>query len=188
MRLPNRLADDTSYNLVEGKTIRSSQTAGSLVHMILRALAAALAVLVSVLGTSCQSEYYTVLDPLGPVPGMKSVTLYPQVSTSISSSYRPGQGALSVYTPNGMTYVGSAMYFPHLAYFIESANGWPVRCVSNHLRRTDEVPQEVQLPAGNYILIAEADGVGKVRVPVQIKNGTLTKVTLQRFRGENDLW
>jgi hypothetical protein len=37
-------------------------------------------------------------------------------------------------------------------------------------------------------LIAEADGLGKVRVPIQITTGTLTKVTLQRFRGENDIW
>jgi hypothetical protein len=80
------------------------------------------------------------------------------------------------------------MYFPHLSYFIESENGWPDRCVPNHLTRTDEIPQVVELPAGRYTLVAEADGLGKVNVPLQIDNGTLTKVVLQRFRGENDIW
>lgn len=80
------------------------------------------------------------------------------------------------------------MYFPHLSYFIESKNGWPIRCVENHSNRLDETPQEVQLPAGQYTLVAEADGLGKVKVPVQISNGMLTKVVLQRFRGENDIW
>jgi hypothetical protein len=32
-------------------------------------LAASLAVLFSVFGTACQTEYKTVLDPLGPIPG-----------------------------------------------------------------------------------------------------------------------
>jgi hypothetical protein len=47
---------------------------------------------------------------------------------------------------------------------------------------------KVQLPAGRYTLVAEADGLGKVNVPLRIDNGTLTKVVLQRFRGENDIW
>ena len=155
---------------------------------IVRSLWAGLAVLCSILGTACQSEYKTVLDPLGPVPGGKSFLFYPQVSTSISSSCPPGQGSLLVMTPTGMSYAGPMMYFPHLSYFIESANGWPVRCVANHRTRTDEIPQLVELPAGRYTLVAEADGLGKVNVPLQIDNGTLTKVVLQRFRGENDVW
>jgi Outer membrane efflux protein len=85
-------------------------------------------------------------------------------------------------------YAGSQMYYPHLAYFVKSENGWSVRCVANHLRPTDEIPTKVQLAAGRYTLIAETDGLGKVRVQIQITTGTLTKVTLQRFRGENDIW
>jgi hypothetical protein len=80
------------------------------------------------------------------------------------------------------------MYFPHLSYFIESEKGWPVRCVANHRTRTDETPEVVQLPAGRYILVAEADALGKVKVPLEITNATMTKVVLQRFRGENDGW
>ena len=80
------------------------------------------------------------------------------------------------------------MYFPHLSYFVESERGWPVRCVANHRNRIDETPEVVQLPAGRYVLVAEADGLGKVRVPLEISNATMTKVVLQRFRGENDVW
>jgi hypothetical protein len=87
-----------------------------------------------------------------------------------------------------MSYAAASMYFPHLSYLIESENGWPVRCVPNHFRRTDEIPQQVQLRPGRYILIAEADGLGKVQVPIQITSGMLTRVVLQRFRGENDIW
>jgi len=80
------------------------------------------------------------------------------------------------------------MYFPHLSYFIESENGWSVRRVANRSSRIDETPQEIQLPAGRYTLVAEADSLGKVRVPLAINSGTLTIVVLQRFRGENDIW
>jgi hypothetical protein len=95
---------------------------------------------------------------------------------------------LLVLTPTGLSYGGSSMYFPHLSYFLESENGWPLRCVANHGTRVDEIPQVVQLPAGRYTLVAEADGLGKVRVPVEIASGRLTRVVLQRFRGENDIW
>jgi hypothetical protein len=47
---------------------------------------------------------------------------------------------------------------------------------------------KVQLPAGRYTLVAEADGLGKVNAPLHIDNGTLTRVVLQRFHGENDIW
>jgi len=154
---------------------------------IVRNLGIGLAILFSILGTACESEYNTVLNPLGPVPGGKSYLFYPHVSTSVSSTCPSGQGSLLVMTPAGMSYAGSMMYFPHLSYFIESANGWPVRCVANHRTRIDEIPQVVQLPAGRYTLVADADGLGKVHVPLQISNGTLTKVVLQRFRGENDI-
>jgi hypothetical protein len=62
------------------------------------------------------------------------------------------------------------------------------RRAANHRTRIAEIPQVVQLPAGRYKLVAEADGLGKVNVPLQIDNGTLTKVFLQRFLGENDIW
>ena len=154
----------------------------------IRSLGIGLALIFSCLVTACQSEYKTVLDPLGPVPGMKGSTVYPLVSTSISSSSPQGQGSLVVKTPTGLAYAGSTMYFPHLSYFIESENAWPVRCVANHSSRFDENPQEIQLPAGRYTLVAEADSLGKVRVPLAINSGTSTIVVLQRFRGENDIW
>jgi hypothetical protein len=150
--------------------------------------AAVLAIVLSVLGTACQSQYNTVLNPLGPVPGWRTSEFYPLVSTSRSYASAPGQGSLLVLTPTGMSYAGTSMYFPHLAYFIESQQGWPVRWVTNHQTRTDEVPPEVPLPVGRYTLVAEADGLGRVKVPIEISNGTLTKVVLQRFRGENDIW
>jgi hypothetical protein len=166
--------DKTGIATGKGRTIRS--------------LAIGLALILSSLVTACQSEYKTVLDPLGPVPGTKGSTVYPMVSTSISSSCPQGQGSLVVKTPTGLAYAGSTMYFPHLSYFIESEKGWRVRCVANHSSRIDEHPQEIQLPAGRYTLVAEADSLGKVRVPLAISSGTLTIVVLQRFRGENDIW
>src|ERR1700741_1132987 len=155
---------------------------------LLRSSAAALIVLFSLLGSACQSEYGTILDPLGPVPGVKAALFYPNVSSSAAPNLADGKGELLVAAPTGLVYAGSQMYYPHLAYFVKSENGWSVRCVANHLRRTDEIPTKVQLPAGHYTFTAEADGLGRVRVPIQITTGTLTKVTLQRFRGENDIW
>jgi hypothetical protein len=154
----------------------------------IRNLGIGLALVFSSLVTACQSEYKTVLDPLGPVPGAKGSIFYPKVSTSTSSSCPQGQGSLVIKTPTGLAYAGSTMYFPHLSYFIESKNGWSVRRVANHSSQIDENPQEIQLPAGRYTLVAEADSLGKVRVPLAINSGTLTIVVLQRFRGENDIW
>ena len=159
-----------------------------IVRLRLKTLAAAIAILVSMFGTACQSEYNTVLNPLGPIPGGKSVLFYPRLSTSIAPACPPGEGSLLVVTPTGLSYAGSSMYFPHLSYFIESTNRWPVRCVANHLTRTNETPETIQLPAGRYTLVAEADGLGKVRVPLEIASGRLTRVVLQRFRGENEIW
>ena len=155
---------------------------------VMQRLGIGLALAFSFFGAACQSEYNTVLNPLGPVPSERSYQFYPHVSTSLSSTCPQGQGSLLVLTPVGMSYAASMIYFPHLSYFVESASGWPVRCVANHRTRIDEMPQVVQLPAGRYRLVAEADGLGKVNVPLQIDNGTLTKVVLQRFRGENDIW
>ena len=154
----------------------------------IRSLGIGLAFIFSCLVTACQSEYKTVLDPLGPVPGAEGSIFYPKVFTSTSSSCPQGQGSLVIKTPTGLAYAGSTMYFPHLSYFIESENAWPVRCVANHSSRFDENPQEIQLPAGRYTLVAEADSLGKVRVPLAINSGTSTIVVLQRFRGENDIW
>jgi hypothetical protein len=171
----------------EGRSILNSKfefrTSG-----FLKGSAAAVTVLFCLLGSSCVSEYGTILNPLGPVPGMRPAPFYANVSTSTAALLPASKGELVVATPTGLVYAGSQMYFPHLAYFIEAENGWHVRCVDNHLRTTDEIPMDVQLPAGRYFVIADADGLGKVRVPVQISSGTRTKVVLQRFRGENDIW
>jgi hypothetical protein len=166
------------------KQIDRSQTACPLIRLRFGNLAAAVAIMVSVLGTACQSEYKTVLDPLGPVPGGRSLLFEPQVFTSIAYSCPPGQGSLLVVTPTGLAYAGSTMYFPHLS----SEHGWSMRCVVNRRNRTDETPEEVRLPAGRYTLVAEADSLGKVKVPLEISSGAMTKVVLQRFRGENDVW
>jgi len=171
-----------------GRPISWMLSDAHLAGLLLRSSAALLIVLFSLLDSACQSEYGTILNPLGPVPGMKAVPFYARVSSSAVPALPAGKGRLVVATPTGLVYVGSQMYYPHLSYFIESENGWPAFCVANHLRRTDEIPTDVQLPAGLYTLIAEADGLGKVRVPIRITSGTLTKVTLQRFRGENDVW
>lgn len=171
---PRRLAGSNDGNAGNGRVLRN--------------LTIGLAVLFSVLGTACQSEYKTVLDPLGPVPGGRSMLFHPRISTWVASSCPPGKGTLLVVTPTGMSHAGSTMYFPHLSYFIESEKGWPVRCVANHRSRIDESPEEVQLPAGRYTLVAEADSLGKIRVPLEISSGTATKIVLQRFRGENDVW
>ena len=45
---------------------------------LLGSSAAALIVLFSLLGSACQSEYGTILDPLGPVPGVKAASILPK--------------------------------------------------------------------------------------------------------------
>ena len=73
-------------------------------------------------------------------------------------------------------------YYPHTAYRITDANGKTIKRVENHESDIDESPEKVELAPGTYIVIAESENDGMVRVPVVIKLALTTAVHLEKGR------
>lgn len=108
-----------------------------------------------------------VLDPVGPPP--------PGATSSLRESY------LKVYSATETHPDGEINYFPHTSYHVFTPDGKQFKWVENHIGMNDESPTVVKLPAGNYKVLAEADGFGRVTVPVVIKRGKLTEVNLETW-------
>ena len=90
------------------------------------------------------------------------------------------KGYLKVYTATEDHNDGDIHYFPHTGYTIYLEDGKTVvKNVANAIGIHDEEPSLVQLPVGNYVVLAEAEDSSMVRVAVVIKPGRLTKVDLQ---------
>lgn len=108
-----------------------------------------------------------VLNPVGPPPP--------------GATAPPHQGYLQVYTPTEARNEGEDTYYPHSGYHIYTASGVRWKHVPNRIDTTDESPMVVVLPAGNYKIVARADGYGRITVPVVINGGTLTEVNLETW-------
>ena len=107
-----------------------------------------------------------VIGPVGPQPLMAD-DLTPK-------------GYLKVYTATEDHDDGDVHYFPHTSYTIYSEDGKTVvKKVANAISIHDEDPSLVQLPGGKYVVLAEAENSGMVRIAVIIAPGQLTKVDLQ---------
>jgi hypothetical protein len=91
------------------------------------------------------------------------------------------QGSLEVYSATAEFKDGAARYFPHSSYAIYTTDGKVFKNVENHISPTDENPEIVALPVGSYVIAAQAERHGYVRVPVVIKEGQRTILDL-------DLW
>jgi hypothetical protein len=91
-----------------------------------------------------------------------------------------GQGRLQVFTETEETEVDHDVpYYPHRDYRIYAADGRRLQQVWNSQSREDNTPAVVSLPAGRYLIKADAELYGPVTVPVVIKPGQTTKVILQ---------
>jgi hypothetical protein len=118
--------------------------------------------LLSVLLTSCASAPTVVHDAVGP---------------SLARE-QDRNGSLTVYSatawisdPEGPSLLN------HTDYEIENADGTLYQTVRNG----DEVePAQVLLPEGHYLIEAQSDASGTVKVPVAIKAGRMTTVHLER--------
>jgi hypothetical protein len=94
-------------------------------------------------------------------------------------------GYLKVYTATEEHNDGDVMYYPHTEYTICDPNGTRVRTVSNHIGIHDEEPVTVTLPSGHYVIIADSETDGRIRVPVTIGEGRTTVVELEGKRARN---
>ncbi len=109
----------------------------------------------------------TVSEPVGPAPAG---------STTVTSS-----GALQVYSATERHEIGQGTYYyPHTSYAVCDSAGHRVKSVPNHSGWTDQTPSVVPLPAGDYLVVAEAEGYGRVRIPVTVKPRQMTVLHLER--------
>jgi len=114
------------------------------------------------------------------------ISLAPVGPEPISRMTSGSKGYLQVFSatmelraePDSNTY-----FHPHSSYDIKDESGKVVRFVPNHASDMDEWPDEVILPAGNYIIVAESTWCGQVSVPLVIQKGKTTVVHL-----DNNWW
>ncbi len=91
-----------------------------------------------------------------------------------------GTGRLQVFTETEeYEWERAVPYFPHRDYQIFTAEGKHLQRVWNSLTHEDETPAVVDLPAGRYLIQADAEFCGRVMVPVVIRPNELTRVVLQ---------
>jgi hypothetical protein len=116
-----------------------------------------------------------VLDPIGPESGGRA---------GISGT---GRGYLRVFSSTERRDDGGILYYPHTPYSIYTPAGEHVRGVANSSGYADQQPATVELPTGNYLVYAQSERFGQVKVPVQIVGSRLTVVHLEgtgmRFTG-----
>jgi len=106
-------------------------------------------------------------------PTIVRETVGPQVAVANSE----GTGYLTVYSASIWTSGEDLTLLTHTDYDIQNLDGSLFTRVING---ADEEPARVTLPAGRYIVVAESDTAGTIRVPVAVETGRMTAVHLER--------
>src|SRR5262245_9385404 len=121
----------------------------------------ALTVALLLLNSCATTNPPMTLDPIGPAPAL--------------GSYGK-EGILQVFTATTVVNDGGISYYPHTGYRIYEPGGNFLKYVRNSQGPSDQTPQAVQLPAGEYLIIAKSEGYGVVKVPVVVKGSQVTGV------------
>jgi hypothetical protein len=91
-------------------------------------------------------------------------------------------GYLVVYSATEPFNDGDLMYYTHTDYELYSVRGAFIKKIRNSIVRGDETPERVALAPGRYLVEAQSEYQGTVRVPVIIANGRTTVVNLENDR------
>lgn len=114
--------------------------------------------------TGCTSTP-VVLAPVGPSPA------------AIDQAGSNGQ--LVVFSAwEGHTEGNNPVWYQHADYRLYDEHGRRLRYVDNTVGNYERTPRAITLPAGKYLVKAEADDYLQVEVPVVIKAGRTTRVHL----------
>jgi hypothetical protein len=125
-----------------------------------------LGTLIIVLGTAnCGTAQLPTLAPVGPEPPSTEHI-----------------GYLIVYSATEPFNDGDVMYYSHTDYQLYTAKGTFIKTVHNSISRSDETPERIKLPAGQYLIHAQSETDGFVAVPVIIATGRRTVVNLESDR------
>jgi len=116
----------------------------------------------------------------GCASGERLITLSPVGPKSNSSPGGDGPGHLVVYNTSHETLgQDGAMAYPHDDYKILDGRHDCIKRVRNVSGAHGEIPTRVDLPPGQYTVIAHSEVQGSVAVPVTIESGLATRVDLQ---------
>ncbi len=117
--------------------------------------------------TACATSHPSlVLSPVRPISGGRE-------------SLFGGDGYLRVYTAPLTRNSGGITFFPHTPYVVYNTEGRRVKGVQNHVGLQDQQPMTVSLPQGRYVVYAQAEGDGRVTVPIAIVASRTTLVFLE---------
>lgn len=108
------------------------------------------------------------------------VTLPPVGPANPGQNAGASVGHLTVFSSTQETQWGEGPnYYVHTGYRIYDAAGNVVKWVTNHDSNADEAPANVELTPGKYLIWAQSDRDGYVKVPVVIKRDRTTAVHLE---------
>jgi hypothetical protein len=141
------------------------------------------------LNTRCLRPIYLIASLCLPLFGLSPVVAGTR-DPLILDPVRPGldyrmevsNGYLIVYSATGRVDDGSVPYYPHSSYTIYTLDGKLVKTVANHVSDSDETPNLVSLPVGPYLIEAQSEQEGLLRVHVLIRAGALTALNLEGER------
>jgi hypothetical protein len=87
-------------------------------------------------------------------------------------------GYLRVFSATDEFDDGGTSYYAHSSYVVYNSSGKLFKKIENHISPSDETPDLVALPAGNYTIEARSESRGYVRVKVMVRPGRLTILDL----------
>jgi hypothetical protein len=76
---------------------------------------------------------------------------------------------------------GTSLWHQHADYDIYDLHGKRVKHVDNSVGHYETAPRVVTLPPGRYIVAAEAEEALRVRVPVRIERGRISRIHLDDY-------
>ena len=112
------------------------------------------------------------------------VALAPVGPSPVGSERLDATGELQVFsslverTDNQNEASRDPLWYQHTDYSIYDQHGKLVKRVDNTVGHYEQAPRRVALPAGQYLVKAEANGYFQAQVPVTIERGRTTEVHL----------
>jgi hypothetical protein len=104
------------------------------------------------------------------------------VYSTVGPSEPEHVGYLIVYSATRPFNDGDTIYYTHTDYDLYSSRGAFLKNIRNSIVIGDEIPTKVPLAPGRYLVQAESEIDGFVRVPVIIADGRTTVVNLEGDR------
>jgi hypothetical protein len=112
------------------------------------------------------------------------VAFAPVGPNPLGSESTAGEGQLQVFSgltersDNQNQASDDPVWYQHTDYRIYDLHGKLVKRVNNTIGHYEQAPRQVALPAGRYVIKAEAGDYSMVQVPVTIERGRTTRVHL----------